>query len=172
MFDRAVKSLRQIRVLIGVAWFVALGGFLLVNPRRRGGARGAIFGLGLAVLRFCAFWAFVWVVIWRVDPTLLVGSRSGLQTVLQVHPATTVALLVLVLGSLFVVVQIVVQLWGTRAPIMVGLDGLVQMLVARPLIVVSVALAIAGQVPDTAPPPDAVEAAAAVLILATIRIFD
>jgi hypothetical protein len=45
--------------------------------------------------------------------------------------------LVLVLGSLFVVVQIVVQLGETRAPVIVGLDEQLQSLVARPPLIVS-----------------------------------
>ena len=54
---------------------------------------------------------------------------------------------------------------------MVGLDELVQTLVAQPLFIVSVALVIAGQVPNLGNPNDAVNAAAAVLVLATIRVF-
>src|SRR3954469_6303383 len=99
---RLLKTLGRVRHWVPVIWFMALGGFLLLEPSRRGGTRGVLLRLILGVARFCVFWALVWVVIWRVNPTLLVGSRSGLQTVFQVLPATTVALLVLVLGSLFV----------------------------------------------------------------------
>jgi hypothetical protein len=171
VFRRIVVRARSIRVAAFGIWFVVLGGFLLFNPRRQGGTTGVILRWSLALLRFCVFWGLVWFAIWRLDATLLVGSRSGLQTVLQVLPATTVALLVLILGSVFVVAQITVQLWGTRAPVMVGLDDLVQTLVAHPLIIVSVALLIAGQVPDVGNPSDAANAGAAVLVLATISVF-
>jgi hypothetical protein len=164
---------RVLGLVVGIreVWCLLLGGFLFLNPSLRGGRIGAVLRLILGAVRFIAFWGVVWVAIWRIDETLLVGSRSGLQTVLQVLLATIVALLVLVLGSLFVLVQTMLQLWGTRASVMLGLDEQVQMLVAQPLIVASVALLIAGQVPDAGPPAGGIDAAAAVLVLAAIRIL-
>lgn len=124
VWSRFASGVRRLSVVVQMAWFLVLGGFIFIQPRFRGGGTGAMLRLALGVFRFIAFWTLVWTVLWQIDQTLLVGSRSGLQTVLQVLIAAIVALLVLVLGSLFVTVQIVVQLWGTRAPVMVGLEGL------------------------------------------------
>lgn len=168
---RALAVLDVVGTVARAAWILTLGGFLLVNPKRAGGTSGVALRLLLAAVRFCVFWALIWLALLLLDPTLIVGSSAGLQTLFQVLPATTVALLVLVLGSLFVVVQIVVQLWGTRSTVMVGLDEQVQSLIMRPLFIVSATLVLAGQVPDSGSPDHAVTAAAAVLAFATVGVF-
>ena len=120
---------------------------------------------------YVIFWALVWLVQWCIAPTWLVGSRSGLQTALQVLPAVVVAIFVLVLGSLFVLGQQSVALHGARSAIVLPFNPRVRAVVVRPLLITAVALLLAGQVPDSGDPSDAVTAAVATLVLATISVL-
>jgi hypothetical protein len=120
---------------------------------------------------YLAFWMVVWLVQWWLVPTWLVGSRSGLQTALQVLPAVVVAIFVLVLGSLFVLGQQAVTLHGARAALVLPLNPRVQAVVWRPLLITAVALLLSGQVPDRGEPYHAVTAAVATLVLATIGVL-
>lgn len=87
-------------------WFVITGGWLLVLwPRRNAGTRGAANRIVLMLVRYALFWAGVTALIWWLEPDVLVDGRAGLQTALQVLPATIVAILVLTLGSIFVIAQ-------------------------------------------------------------------
>ncbi len=112
---------------------------------------------------YVVFWVLVWLLQWWQAPTWLVGSRSGLQTALQVLPAVVVAIFVLVLGSLFVLSQQAVALHGARSAIVLPLNPRVRAVVARPLVITAVALLLAGQVPDAGEPSHAVTAAVATL---------
>jgi hypothetical protein len=124
-------------------------------------------GLVSYVVVFVAFWAVVWAGLWWIAPTLLVGSSSGLGTMLQVVPATIVAIFVLVLGSAFVVVQQAITGYGNRAALMMIDDSGLRQLVIRPLLIAILALLLAGQVPDHGSPAPAVSAAVTVAALAT-----
>jgi hypothetical protein len=133
------------------------------GTRYRSAARGpAVYVL---------FWVIVWLVQWKFAPTWLVGSRSGLQTALQVLPAVVVAIFVLVLGSLFVLGQQAVALHGARSAIVLPFNPRVRAVVVRPLVITAVALLLAGQVPDRGEPSHAVTAAVATLALATIGVL-
>jgi len=149
-----------------------MGGWLLsVRPDLNTGPTGVIFRLTWFVIRYVVFWALVWLVVWSVDAHLLVRSRTGLQTVLQVLPPTVVAVLVLVLGATFVIAQVVTSTWGTRAPLMITLDPQVVGVLAPPLMILVASLLLSGQVPNEGMPLNAVTAAATVLVLATVRML-
>src|SRR4051812_47031627 len=122
-------------------------------------------------LAYVAFWVVIWLLQWWLAPTWLVGSRSGLQTALQVLPAVVVAIFVLVLGSLFVLGQQAVTLHGARAAILLPMNPRVQAVVWRPLLITALALLLSGQVPDSAAPREAVTSAVATLVLATIGVL-
>jgi hypothetical protein len=70
-----------------------------ISARMGVGVRGAALRVWLFVSTYLAFWAVVAFLFWWLAPTWFVGSRVGLQTVLQVLPAVVVAVLVLILGS-------------------------------------------------------------------------
>jgi hypothetical protein len=153
-------------------FFMVMGGWLIgVRPRLNTGPTGVIFRLTLFVIRYVSFWTLVWLLVWKVDPHLLVSSRTGLQTLLQVLPPTVVALLVLVLGAVFVIAQVVTSTWGTRAPLMITLDPQAVGVLAPPLLILIASLLLSGQVPDEGVPSNAVTAVAAVLALATVRML-
>ena len=124
----------------------------------------------LSIWRYALTWAAVWGVLWWLAPTVLVGSRAGAQTALQVLPAVIVAILVLSLGSLFVIAQTAVTTWGTRAPVMLIQDQQVAASVTRPLALTVAALLVAGQVPDAGTPPAALTAGIAAITLAAARL--
>lgn len=152
--------------------FVVTGGWVLVAfPRLNASARGIVIRLALSVWRYTLTWATVWALLWWQAPTLLVGSRAGAQTVLQVLPAVIVAILVLALGSLFVIAQTAVATWGTRSPVMLMLDEDVSTSVSRPLVLAVAALLVAGQVPDSGSPPAALTAALGALMLAAATLI-
>jgi len=151
---------------------MATGGWvLIVVPKLNASTRGIVARLALSVWRYALTWAAVWAVLWWQAPTLLVGSRAGAQTVLQVLPAVIVAVLVLALGSLFVIAQTAVGTWGTRSPAMLTLDEDIAMSVSRPLVLAVAALLVAGQVPDAGNPPAALTAAIAALMFAAARLI-
>jgi hypothetical protein len=154
-----------------VAWFFVTGGWVLGNPRNNAGVRGVMVRLTLMLVNYTLFWTLVAVAIWALAPTVLVESRAGLQTAVQVLPATVVAILVLTLGSLFVIAQTTTATWGTRAPIMLISDNEVARMTGRPLVLASASLLLSGQVPDSGEPAHLVLAAVAALMLATVRLF-
>lgn len=126
---------------------------------------------GLRTLPFLLVWALAWLVQWWLAPTWLVGSRSGLQTALQVLPAVVVGILVLVLGSLFVLAQQAVASHGTRAPLVMPFNPRIRGLITRPLAVAVIAVLLSGQIPDAGDPPAALTAAVATLVLATVAVL-
>jgi hypothetical protein len=159
-------------MLVSVGFFLLAGGWiLLVRPRLNAGPAGVITRVTLFVIRYLLFWGLVWLLIWSAVPHVLVDSRAGLQTLFQVLPPTVVAILVLVLGAVFVIAQVLTTTWGTRAPVMITLDEQITYALARPLLILVTCLLLSGQVPDMGAPSNAVTAAAAVVILATIRIL-
>jgi hypothetical protein len=156
------------REWLSAAWFLALGGFLALNPRRASGVSGIQLRIVLYCVRYVAKWSLVAGAFWLWAPTWFVASRTGLQTALQVLPATTIAVFVLVLGSVYVIAQTAVSTWGTRAPVMFGFDNQLQSLLARPLILAITVLLLSGQVPDQGSPPEAVTATVAACAVATV----
>lgn len=118
-------------------------------------------------MAFSSVWALVWLVLWRVAPNWFVDSRSGLQTALQVLPAVIVSVLVLVLGSLFVVSQSASAAFGSQATLALMREPHVQALVVAPLVLAIAATLLSGQVPDAGRPHPAVAAAVGVVALAT-----
>jgi hypothetical protein len=170
--QRLTRAWRTGSLWVQLAFFFVAGGWLLVvRPQLNAGPAGVITRVALFVLRYLIFWAGLWLVVWLIDPGLLVGSRTGLQTLFQVLPPTVVAVLVLILGAVFVIAQVVTSTWGTRAPVMITLDQQVVFVVARPLLILMASLLLSGQVPDEGSPSAAVTAAAAVIVLATIRML-
>lgn len=154
------------------ALYIATGGWLLaVRPKLNAGVVGGTVRLVLFSIRYVVFWSIVWVAIWQLAPTVLVGSRAGLQTLFQMLPATIVAVLVLVLGSVFVIAQLATTTWGTRTPVMISLDERIVETIARPLLLLVGCLLLSGQVPDSGEPAAALTAAVAVLVAATIRML-
>jgi hypothetical protein len=125
----------------------------------------------LAMLDAAGFiinWALVWgLFVWLI-PDLFVGSINGLTVLFQVLPPTIVAVYVLVLGSLFVVTQIMVQTYGQRSTLLLTEDPFVIQTVLRPLLIAVAALLLAGQVPDAGSPSNTLTAAAETLAVATI----
>jgi hypothetical protein len=117
-----------------------------------------------------AGWLLVWAFQWRLNPHWLVDSRAGMSTLLQVVPATVIALFVLVLGSVLVVGQLTVESYGPRAAALLVNDPRLRGLVVRALLVVPPALVLTGQVPDSGRPSDAGAAAASTIVL--ILTFD
>jgi len=91
-----------------------------------------------------------------------------LQTILQTLPATIIALFVLAFTTLFVAVQQVVNVFSSRAPLILAEDVRVRRIVARTAVVAVVALLIGGQVTDVRRPPHHVTAAVATLLLAVV----
>lgn len=160
------------RALVWLAFFMCTGGWLfVVRPSLSAGPVGVIMRATLFVVRYLVFWALVWLLIWSIAPHLLVGSRTGLQTLFQVLPPTVVAILVLLLGAVFVIAQVVTTTWGTRAPVMITLDEQIVFGLARPLMILVTCLLVSGQVPDEGAPSTAVTAAATVIVLATVRML-
>src|SRR3954452_16438080 len=121
-------------------WYLGLGGFLLLSPRLNSGGSGVLLRWLLFILRTLVAWTLVWLFTLWAAPGWLTSSRAGMQTALQVLPATAVALLVLVLGSLYAVVQVALSNWGSRAPVMLMFDEYVGAAVIRPLLLVAATL--------------------------------
>jgi hypothetical protein len=163
---------RTCRVALSLGFFMATGGWLLlVRPDLNSGPMGVTIRAALFVVRYLIFWGLAWLLIRVIDPDVLVSSRTGLQTLFQVLPATVVAVLVLILGAVFVIAQIATSTWGTRAPLMITFDDQIVYGVARPLLILVTCLLLSGQVPDEGPPSKLVTAAAAAVILATVRML-
>src|SRR5207302_4064716 len=112
-----------------------------------------------SVVSFVVFWALVWLGVWVLAPDLLVAGHGGLQTMLQVVPATVVAIFVLVLGSALVVAQQSIAAYGNRAAMVIVDDATFRSLVVRPLLLSVVTLLLAGSVPAHGAPPHSVSAA-------------
>jgi hypothetical protein len=169
---RAVRWLGKAREALSILWFFLTGGWVLaLRPRFNAGTQGIANRLALMLVRYALFWAGVTALIWWLEPGLLVSSRAGLQTALQVLPATIVALLVLALGSLFVIAQSAIATWGTRSTVMLTVDAEAAAIVGRPLLLAIASLLLSGQVPDQGEPWPVVTAAVAALILASARLF-
>lgn len=124
----------------------------------------------LYTTKFVLTWVIAWAIQWHFAPSWFVDSRAGLQTVFQVLPASLVALLVFVLGALFVVAQISVTSYGTRAALLLITDAPIRGAVIRPLTIAAVALLLSGQIPDVGSPSPGITSAAATLVLATVWI--
>lgn len=159
------------RLLKGVVFFGTGAWVLIAFPRLNASSGGVLARLVLSVWRYALTWTAVWAALWWLGPTVLVGSRAGAETALQVLPAVIVAVLVLSLGSLFVIAQTAVSTWGTRAPVVLIEDDEVASTVTRPLVLLVAALLMAGQIPDSASPHHAVDAAIGALMLATARLI-
>ena len=177
-FAWVIKQLLRLISIVGLLsralWTYATGGWIALLPGFKAGTRGALTRLLLFVERYILFWLLVWWIQWCFlqnwwddASTWLIGSRSELQTALQVLPATEVALFVLVAGSVFVVAQLAVTAYGQRATLLIGLDPMIQGAIARPLLLIVAALFLTGAVPDDGRPSDAATAAATTVILAT-----
>jgi hypothetical protein len=102
---------------------------------------------GFAVLAILA-----WVLQYWWAPTWLVGSRAGLQTLLQALPAALIALLALAFGAVFVIVQQLSGSLGGHAGLALVKDSRVVALVVTTVLAAAVSLSLGGQVPDEAPP--------------------
>lgn len=164
-----IGRFQRIRAYLSIAAFWILGGWLMGREGWSSGYRGATLRLVLFVVRYLVTWTIAMFVIWMTEPHLLVASRAGVETALGVLPATIVAVLVLLLGSVAVLAQMAAAAWGTRAPLVLTLDDRLQNAVLRPLLLVVVVLLLAGQVPDApSEPSDLLTATIAALLLATI----
>jgi hypothetical protein len=122
--------------------------------------------LGVPLARYAVFWSAVWLVQWWLAPTWLVGSRSGLSTLLQALPGAIVGLLALIFASFYVLGQQSANVYGSRAVTVLTVDPQVFNLLARALLLAIVPLLLGGQVPDTGHPSDAVTSAVATVTLA------
>lgn len=106
----------------------------------------AVQVIGLAVLAL-----FAWALQYWWAPTWLVGSRTGLQTLLQALPAALIALLALAFGAVFVIVQQLSGSLGGHAGLALVKDSRVVALVVTTVLAAAVSLSLGGQVPDEAP---------------------
>lgn len=131
----------------------------MLNPGRR---------LAWSVTRYLIFWTVIAVVQARWYPTWLVDSRTGLQTILQTLPATLFALFVLAFTTVFVAVQQVVNVFSSRAPLILAEDERVRTIVAKTAAIAIAALLLGGQVADSQRPRHWVTAAVATLVLAAV----
>jgi hypothetical protein len=170
----AFLLLRFVARVIRVLYRLVLGGFLVFVPRLGSGPTGVLVRVTSFLVQYVLFWAVVWWLQWSVlsdrwsdSATWLVDSRAGLQTALQVLPAVIVAILVLILGSIFVVAQITAQNYGLRSTIILSQDPHIQQAIIRPLALGAAALMLAGQVPDRGDPSTAITAAVTTAMLAT-----
>jgi hypothetical protein len=99
----------------------------------------------------------------------LVSSSNGLQTILQSLPATLFALFVLAFTTVFVAVQQVVNVFSSRAPLILAEDERVRSIVAQTAVVAIAALLLSGQVPNEPDSPSRwVTATAGTLVLAAV----
>lgn len=171
-----VAFLRWFYLVAGGVFRFVFGGFLLGVPGWRSGPKGQGLRLCVFIAQYLAAWGFVWWLMWAglnerwsESATWLIDSTSGLQTALQVLPATVVAVLVLVLGSLYAIAQLAISSYGSRASVMLTFDEDVREAVARPLLLAAATLLLSGQVPDGAlHPSPAVTAAVTTTALATV----
>jgi hypothetical protein len=134
--------------------------------------------LGLHLGRYLFFWGAVWLLQWWLAPTWLVGSRTGLSTLLQALPGAVIALLALIFASFYILAQQAANVYGSRAVAVLLVDVQVLQLLSRALVLAVVPLLIGGQVPDRGNPSDAITSlvatitlAAAVLILSAANIL-
>ncbi len=159
-------------LVLRLAGFFTAGGWVLAAyPRLNASARGLRARLLLSVWLYVSRWTVIWAIFLWLDRFTLVSSRAGTATALEVLPAVIVAVLVLTLGSLFVIAQGAVATWGTRSPVMLVGDAEVAATISRPLVLTVAALLLSGQVPDTVAPADELTAAVTVLMLATARLI-
>ncbi len=94
-----------------------------------------------------------------------------MQSLAQAIPATIVALFVFTLGALVGIAQLSINAYGHRAALMLIEDHAVAVSVIRPLVLAVVALLLAGQIPDSGDPPEAVTAGFATLALLTVFVI-
>jgi hypothetical protein len=120
----------------------------------------------MPLIRYAAFWVAVWLVQWWLAPTWLVGSRSGLSTLLQALPGAIIGLLALIFASFYVLGQQSANVYGSRAVAVLIVDPQVFYLLARALALAIVPLLLGGQVPDMGTPSHAVTSAVATVTLA------
>jgi hypothetical protein len=161
-------------VVSGIGKFV-VGGWLWLIPELRSGTAGVAVGLLLFLVHYLAFWAAVWWLqwcgvtgLWDDSATWFVDSRAGLQTVLQVLPATIVAILVFALGAIFVIAQLAITAYGQRAAVLLGLDQDVQTLMLGCLSSEPGRCYWPARYPDRGDPHSAATAAVATLVIATV----
>ena len=97
---------------------------------------------GLA--RYLVIWVAVGVALgvagWLLPALRLIRSDAALTLVGQVLAPTATAILVLILASAFVVAQVSISLYGSRAGLILLSDLLLLGLIVRGLLVVSVGL--------------------------------
>jgi len=108
---------------------------------------------------------------WAFAPTWIVGSRAGLSTLLQALPAAIFGLFALVIGSLFVLGQQAVNLYGSRAVVVLLEDAQTINLPLRAIALGVAALLLGGQVPDVGKPAHSVTAGAATIAVATAALL-
>jgi hypothetical protein len=118
------------------------------------------------VVRYVIILVAAWILQWRFAPTWLVGSRAGLQTLLQVIPAAVIALFALAFAALFVIVQQVASVFSSKAPLVLLLDQRLQYIIAKAIILAGAALLLGGQVRDVHQPSASITSAVATLTLA------
>jgi len=104
----------------------------------------------------------------RYVPTWLIESRSGLQASLQVLPAALITLFVLAFTTLFVAVQQVVNVFSSRAPLILAEDTRVRRIVGRTAVLTVASFVVSGRVPDTGKPESWVTATAATILVASV----
>jgi len=75
--QRLLRSWRTARALVGIAFFLITGGWLLLlRPGLNAGPTGVVMPVTLFVVRYLAFWALVWLLVLPIDRHLLVSSRT------------------------------------------------------------------------------------------------
>jgi len=150
-------------------------GFIWLPSRYRTGAIAPMAKLVLFMVRYAALWTVIWWLqwkgltgFWENAPYWLIDSASGVQTALQVLPAAVIAILVLLLGSLFVVAQLLISSYGSRAPVMLTFDHQVQEAIVRPLLIAAATFFLAALVPESGTPDAWLAAAVTTVILASV----
>jgi len=123
-------------------------------------------GFLVELVRWIIFWSAVFAIQWLLWPHWLIRTEAGVSTLLQALPATVVALVTVILASIFAIAVQVVALYGPRAVIIVFLDSWVLNLGMRALVLTVATLLAAGRLPTDAPPGALTGAALATLALA------
>jgi hypothetical protein len=159
-----IQALRKVDEALNRALFALWSSAFL---RKNDWERVQLGGLLLHVQGYTLRWTVVFLVQWWLFPHWLIGSSSGIQTLFQVVPPTIVAVIVLVLGSVFAIGQVALSSYGSRAAILLVGDPRLQGLVVRPFLLLVVSLLLSGLTPATEPSA-ALAAGATTIVLATL----
>lgn len=120
---------------------------------------------------YFVFWSAIAVGQVFLAPTWLVRSLPSVQLILQILPALLIALFALAFTTLFVAVQQVVNVFSSRAPLILATDSRVRRIVGRTVLVTIGSLALASRIPDSSDLPAYITAIAATLLIMSAHLI-